>query len=271
MSITFKDLENFLVTSESKTLSEASEKLNMSQPSLSLGIQKIEAELGYALFIRSREGVKLTPQGKKLLPEAQEALRLLGKIRGQEFALKFRIGCHPSVGMFFLGNFFKMMHSLDPQLGFEVINGSSNEINKMVAQGSIDFGVVMNPLKIQGLIEREIGEDDVHVWESKNKYQDKLIFHPQMLQAHSIISRMKGLPYETLEVQNLELIGHLVESGTGFGILPSQVVKAQKLSLKKVPNTPSFKDHLSLTCYPEMIRSKEGKMIFETLKKSFRP
>jgi DNA-binding transcriptional LysR family regulator len=271
MSITFKDLENFLVTSNSRTLSEASEKLNMSQPSLSLGIQKIEAELGYPLFIRSREGVKLTPQGKNLLPEAQEALKLLGRIKGEKSALKFRIGCHPSVGMFVLGSFLKIMHKEDPSIGFEVINASSNEINKMVAQGAIDFGIVMNPLQIQGLIIKSIGEDDVYVWESKSRYQDKLIYNPQMLQAHSIISRWKGAPSESVEVQSLELISHLVESGAGFGILPSQVVKAQKLTLKRVTDSPTFKDHLSLTCYPEMIKSKEGKMIFEALKKSFRP
>lgn len=269
MSITFKDLENFIITSESRTLSEASEKLNMSQPSLSLGIQKIESELGYPLFIRSRQGIKVTPQGKKLLPDALEAMSILGKIKGQKSALKFRIGCHPSVGMYVLGEFLKIMHHEDPSIGFEVINSSSNEINKMVASGGIDFGIVMNPLQIQGLIIKQIGTDDVFVWESKNRYQDKLIYNPQMLQAHSIISRWKGVPHETVEVQNLELISHLVESGAGFGILPGQVVKAQKLNLKKINNTPSFKDHLALTCYPEMIKSREGKIIFEALKKSF--
>jgi len=270
MSITFKDLENFIVTSESKTLSEASEKLNMTQPSLSLGIQKIEAELGYALFIRSRSGIKLTPQGKKLLPEAMEALSVLSRIKGQKTSLKFRIGCHPSVGMFILGDFLKLMHQTHPEVDFEVINSSSNEINKMVAEGSVDFGIVMNPLQIQGLIIKPIGEDEVYVWEAKKRYQDKLIYNPQMLQAHSILSRWKGAPSEKVEVQNLELISHLVDSGAGFGILPSQVIKAQRLNLKRVPNTPSFKDHLSLTCYPEMIKSTEGKVIFEALKKSFK-
>lgn len=269
MSITFKDLENFIVTSESKTLSEASEKLNMAQPSLSLGIQKLEAELGYPIFIRSREGVKLTPQGKKLLPEAQEALTVLNKIKGKKTNLKFRIGCHPSVGMFVLGEFLKYMHLEAPELGLEIINSSSNEINKMVAQGSIDFGIVMNPLQIQGLIIKSIGEDDVCVWESKNRYQAKLIYNPQMLQAHSIISRWKEAPGETVEVQNLELIAHLTNSGAGYGIIPSQVVKSQKLNLKRVNKGPTFKDQLSLTCYPEMIKSKEGRMIFEALKKSY--
>lgn len=271
MSITFKDLSNFLITSQSKTLSEASEKLDMSQPSLSLGIQKLEAELGYPLFIRSRSGIRLTPQGTKLVPEAKDALQILGKIKGDKASLKFRIGCHSSVGMFVLGDFLRIMHKEDPSLGFEVINGSSNEINRLVARGEIDFGIVMNPLQLQGLIVKDIGEDDVFVWESKNLYQKKLIYNSLMLQALSILSRWKDAPEETVEVQNLELTAHLVESGAGYGILPAQVVKAQKLNLKRVAGSPSFKDRLSLTCYPEMIKSAEGKMIFAALKRSFKP
>ena len=269
MKITFKDLENFVITAESKTLSEASERLDMAQPSLSLGIKKLETELGHTLFIRGREGIRLTPQGKALLPDAIEALNSLRKIKGEVPRLKFRIGCHPSVGMFVLGDFLKLMHKDALKMDFEIISGSSNEINKLVSQGSVDFGVVMNPLVIQGLITKSIGEDFVYVWESKNRYDSKLIYNPQMIQAHSILSRWKGAPSESIEVQNLELISHLTDSGAGYGILPSQVVKAQRLNLKIVPNTPSFKDQLALVCYPEMVRSSEGKLIFEMLKKSF--
>lgn len=270
MSITFKDLENFLVTANSKTLSEASEKLGMAQPSLSLAIQKLEKELGHPLFIRSREGVKLTPQGKNLLPEAQEASMVLARIKGNQTKIKYRIGCHPSVGIFVLGEFLKLINSKLPGSGFEIVNASSNEINKMVAQGLVDFGLVMNPLQIQGLIIKNIGEDEVCVWESKNRYSESIIFNPQMLQAHSILSRWKRPVAENIEVENLELIAHLVNTGAGYGILPSQVVKAQGMNLKKLPNTPTFKDTLSLTCYPEMIKSDEGKLIFELLKKSFK-
>jgi DNA-binding transcriptional LysR family regulator len=90
-----------------------------------------------------------------------------------------------------------------------------------------------------------------------------------MLQALSIISRWKAAPNQTVDVENLELIANLTNSGAGYGILPSQVVKAQRLNLKKVFNTPNFKDHLTLVCYPEIIRSPEGKIVFEALKKSF--
>ena len=145
----------------------------------------------------------------------------------------------------------------------------SSEINKMVASGELDFGAVMNPLPIQGLVTRFIGEDDVHVWESKDRYQDKLIYNPELMQSRSIISRWKECPGETVEVSNLELIASLVHSGAGYGILPAQVVKSQRLNLRIVEKAPNFKDKLAIVCYPEMLKTTEGKLIFENLKRSF--
>lgn len=119
------------------------------------------------------------------------------------------------------------------------------------------------------LAPKYIGEDEVYVWESKDRYQKKLILNPQMIQATSILSRWKEAPQENIEVSSLELVANLTESGAGFGIIPSQVVKALKMSLKKIPKTPSFTDKLALVCYPEMIKSTEGKLIFEQLKASY--
>ncbi len=270
MSITFKDLENFITVAKSRTLSEASEKLEMAQPSLSLGIKKMESEIGMPLFTRGRNGIKLTPQGKTILPEAEMALQILGRIKGSPGNLRFRIGCHSSVGMFVLGEFLRNMNKRNPSLDMDIVNGPSHDINKKVAMGEIDFGIVMNPLPIPGLVTKFIGEDEVFVWESKNRYNDRLIYNPEMIQANSILSRWKSAPATRVEVPNLELITNLVEAGAGFGIIPSQVVKAQRYQLKKVPGTPVYKDRLAVVCFPEMLKSEEGKLIFEELKKSYR-
>jgi DNA-binding transcriptional LysR family regulator len=114
-----------------------------------------------------------------------------------------------------------------------------------------------------------IGEDEVFVWEAKNRFDDRLIYNPDMIQANSILSRWKEAPPSRVEVPNLELIASLVESGAGYGIIPSQVVKAQRLQLKKVPGTPTYKDKLAVVCFPEMLKTPEGKLIFEELKKSY--
>src|SRR5690606_23961717 len=180
------------------------------------------------------------------------------------------IGCHPSVGMFVLGNFLKTMHKENPEIDFEIKTESSYEVNKMVAKGDIDIGIVMNPLPLQGLIIKYIGEDEVAVWESKKRYQEKLIFHPDMLQATSIISRWKKVPESSIDVPDLELIATLTDSGSGFGILPKQVVKALKLNLEMVAGAPTFKDKLALICYPELIHYRDGQQIFDALKITFK-
>lgn len=269
MRITFRDLENFIHCAESKTLSEAAEKLQMAQPSLSLGIKKLEKEIGHPLFYRSKEGLKLTPYGKNLLPEVRSTLLGLNKIKGLPVVPKFKIGCHPSVGMFILGEFFKKIHKAMPDFDFEIVNASSHDINKLVAQGQVDFGLVMNPVSFKGLVIKTIGYDEVSVWESPNRYQNKLIYNPQMMQSLSIASRWKGAPMQTIDVANLELITKLVHSGVGYGIIPTQVVKEQKCSIRRVPNTPTFKDQLTLVCFPEMIRSTEGRKVFDVLKSSY--
>ncbi len=269
MSVTFKDLENFVTVAKSKTLSEASEKLEMAQPSLSLAIKKLETELGTPLFLRGRYGIRLTPQGRMILPEAESALKLLFKIKGTPINLSFKIGCHPSVGMFLLGKFLKSMNQFASNIDLQIVNGTSMDINKKVASGVLDFGLVMNPLPIPGLITKLIGEDEVCVFEGKKIYRKRLIYNPEMIQAQAILSKWKTAPGERIEVTNLELIANLVESGAGYGILPTQVMMAQRFDFKKVPGTPAYKDRLALVCFPEILKSSAGKIIFEELKKSF--
>jgi DNA-binding transcriptional LysR family regulator len=115
----------------------------------------LETELGYKLFLRSSEGLKLSPQGRVLLPEAQRALEQLEKIKGNKGIIKFKIGCHPSVGMFILGNFLKLMHKEQPNLDFEIINAPSSDINKLAVRGEIDFGLVsfLDKEKVTGVIQ----------------------------------------------------------------------------------------------------------------------
>ncbi|MDK2125476.1 LysR family transcriptional regulator [Parachitinimonas caeni] len=271
MSVTFKDLEYFVAVAHSRTLSEASDKLGLAQPSLSLAIKKLENELKAPLFIRGRNGIQLTPQGRTLLPDAESAMHLLANMKGGKCKLRFSIGCHPSVGMFVLGRFLKAIHEGGHELDLTIINGSSAEINRRVALGEIDFGLVMNPFTIPGLITKHIGGDQVAVWRSPRQYRNSLIYNPDLLQSTSILSNWATPPRDQIEVTNLELIANLVDSGAGIGILPGQVVFAQRLNLERVPDTPVHHDRLALICYPEIIQSPQGKLIHQELKNSFIP
>jgi DNA-binding transcriptional LysR family regulator len=75
MRFTFRQLEYFVAAGETGSITLASERINISQPSISTAISNLETELGVQLFIRHHaQGLSLTPAGRRLLIEAKTLL-----------------------------------------------------------------------------------------------------------------------------------------------------------------------------------------------------
>ena len=75
MRFTFRQLEYFVAAGETGSITLASERINISQPSISTAISNLETELGVQLFIRHHaHGLSLTPAGRRLLIEAKTLL-----------------------------------------------------------------------------------------------------------------------------------------------------------------------------------------------------
>src|SRR5690606_10927114 len=71
---TIKQLEYFVAVAKASNFRKAAQKLEISQPTLTLQIAAMEAEMGMQLFDRSRAGTLLTPAGRELLPLARDIL-----------------------------------------------------------------------------------------------------------------------------------------------------------------------------------------------------
>ena len=78
-----KDLLIFLTLADTGNLTRTAEKLYLSQPTLSKRLQNMEADLGAALFLRSKQGVTLTPAGEAAREVIQRTARELNTLREQ--------------------------------------------------------------------------------------------------------------------------------------------------------------------------------------------
>jgi DNA-binding transcriptional LysR family regulator len=74
MDVHGRDLRYFVAVAEELNFTRAAERLFISQPALSKQIRMLERQLGAPLFDRGRDGVRLTPVGKALLPHARRVL-----------------------------------------------------------------------------------------------------------------------------------------------------------------------------------------------------
>lgn len=72
--MTDKQLEYFIKTAEYHSMNEAANDLYVSRPSLNYAITSLEEELGYPLFVRTKQGISLTSSGERILEEARQIL-----------------------------------------------------------------------------------------------------------------------------------------------------------------------------------------------------
>lgn len=80
----------FVAVAEEGTFTKAARRLHISQPPLSKQVQQLERELGTTLFVRHRDGVELTPDGKMLLERAHAALAAFREFEESTAALSAR-------------------------------------------------------------------------------------------------------------------------------------------------------------------------------------
>lgn len=99
MRFTLKQIEYFVAAAETGSITLASERLSISQPSISSAISNLEAEFDIQLFIRHHaQGLSLTPQGQQLLRRARSLLQQADALAAVATELSTRVGGVLSIG-----------------------------------------------------------------------------------------------------------------------------------------------------------------------------
>src|ERR1700722_11762682 len=122
MRFTLKQIEYFVAAAETGSITLASDRVHISQPSLSLAIANLELEFGIQLFIRHHaQGLSLTQQGQRFLREAKSLLLQAEELSAAATELSTRIG-----GVLNLGCLTSLYPLLMPELlrAFKELHGS---------------------------------------------------------------------------------------------------------------------------------------------------
>lgn len=254
MSFSADDLRYFSEIAKTGNLSRAAERLNISQPSVSLAMQRLERAVGAALLVRSKKGVSLTPAGQQLLRHARQLLDMWQDLRAsaqasmQDVQGVYSIGCHPSMARNIFRHFLPGLLAAHPQLEVRIKHDVSRRVAEDVISLKTDMGIVVNPTPHPDLVIHKLAEDEVTLWQAEKMpaaNKAVLVCDPDLTQTQEIMRKMPkaGIAVERLVTSsNLEVIAELTASGCGLGILPSKVAARAMTPLRRMAKAPAVRD-----------------------------
>lgn len=158
--MTITQLRYVLAVAEHQNFTRAAEKVFVTQPTLSMQIQKLEEELSVQIFDRVKKPVTLTEVGKKIVEQARNIVNESERIRDivdQEKGFiggNFRIGIIPTVMPTLLPMFLKTFITRYPKVELKIEELGTEALIEGILEGYLDAGIAATPLEEGGLNEK---------------------------------------------------------------------------------------------------------------------
>ena len=290
--MTLTQLEYIVALDTYRRFSLAAAKCFITQPTLSMQIQKLEVELGLKIFDRTKQPVIPTEIGTALIAQARitlhEAQTIKQIINDQKDTLvgELRIGIIPTLAPYLLPPIYKTMRAKYPKLNLVIKELITEDVIHELKNNRLDCGIVVTPLKDPSIKEDVLFYEELFLYVSKKnalsakKYVLAHEIDPNQLwlleEGHCFRSQVLNLcelrkssdfhfKYET---GNIETLKRMVDKSDGLTILPELAVmeftKAQ-LKLVKRFKQPSPSREVSLVTHRNHIKTKLIKTLKEEI------
>ena len=155
--MTLTELKYIVAVAREKHFGKAAEACNVSQPTLSVAIKKLEDELELKLFERSANEVTVTPLGEEIVRQAQSVLEQAANIkeiarRGKDpLSGALRLGVIYTIAPYLLPALVKNVIDRTPQMPLMLQENFTSKLLEMLRTGEIDCAIMAEPFPDTGL------------------------------------------------------------------------------------------------------------------------
>jgi DNA-binding transcriptional LysR family regulator len=167
MAIELRLLRYFTVVAEELHMGHAAARLYISQPALSQQIRVLEDQVGVPLFVRHPRGMRLTEAGEALLGEARELLGRSDQLERTVEELRsgriLRIGLPPGLSRALLPELLAPLREREPEARIEVRELTTPAQLAALHDGSLDLGLVREPIDDDTLARRSLLVEELGV------------------------------------------------------------------------------------------------------------
>jgi len=273
MTMQLRELEWFTTLAETQHMTEASARLNISQPTLSRALGRLERKLGVQLFDRHQNRLRLNRYGEVF---RSHALRAIGELdRGEDHIATLvdpdrgsvSLGFMNSLGGWFIPDLLNHYRRHAPSTSFELRGGASSAMVDDVRGGAIDIGFVALERVADDLDWIPLGREDLclfvppgHAFEDRDEVSIADLENEPMLgltaryglrQVTDRLCREAGIsPRIEIEVTELSTLRGLVAAGMGVAVMPTPRSEPTAGAIQAIP----FSDPAAYRSYGAVTR-----------------
>jgi LysR family hydrogen peroxide-inducible transcriptional activator len=286
--VTLQQLEYIVAVARHRHFARAAETCFVTQPTLSMMIQKLEEELGVKIFDRGRKPVEVTPAGalileraRKILKEAEGLTELVKSYKG-EIEGTVNLGIIPTLAPYILPLFAQQFLQKYPGLKLKIWEYTTQQITRQLKEGTLDIGLLATPVNYSGIIEHPVFYEPFLIYTTHKYNKEYLLpadidpnelwlleeahcFQSQVLQLCEL-RQYSGNRLE-YEAGSIETLVQLVNSQQGITVLPELAtysLSEQRKEYLKPFKPPVPAREISLVVYEGFAREQT----LEALKKT---
>lgn len=286
--MTLTQLEYIVALDTHRHFVLASEKCFVTQPTLSMQIQKLEEELGVKIFDRTKQPVIPTEIGASIIAQARVALREASMVKQiindqkDILAGELRIGIIPTLAPYLIPPLYKYVREKYPQIDLIIREAITEDVIDELKQNRLDCGIVVTPLKDLSIREDILFYEELFVYVSKKntlidkKYVLASEIDPSQLwileEGHCFRSQVLNLCELRkssdfhFKTGNIETLKRMVDKSDGITILPELAVMEfgkSEMKLVKRLKEPTPAREVSLVTHRDYLKSKLIKILKE--------
>lgn len=244
--MTLRHMRIFTAVCDYKSVTLAAEKLNFTQPAVSLAIKELEDYYGIKLFDRISRKLFITEDGKRFLRYARQITTLFDEmengIKDWDAFRMLRIGSSITIGTCLLPHYVKRFSACYPNVKINITIDNSSVIEKKILVNKLDFALIEGITHSENIISENFMEDElvlvcgaIHPLAQVSEIslddlsEQTLILREKGSGTREILDSMFLMHGITItpawESISTEAIISAVSSGVGVSVLPYKLVK----------------------------------------------
>ena len=262
INFSLTQIEYVLAVHKYGHFSRAAEACHVTQPTLSMQIQKLEEELGTVIFERSKKPVLLTEKGAQLveqmravLTEARKIDEILRSGSEEHPEGELSLGIIPTVAPYLIPRLLPLMAKKYPSVRLKIFELQTHRIVQSLEEDQVDVGILATPLGLPRIFERALYLEPFSVlchkghpltkrarvnyssleFESIWLLEEGHCLRHQVLDICSLRKNKKSTRQFQFESGSLETLKNLVQSYGGYTLLPALATQGLPAGVQLIP------------------------------------